>query len=235
MLLSLLLACGPDVDAPAPLDEGSAAAKAASWTPCVVDVPCRIMPLGDSITDGYNVPGGYRIRLERLMVDAGVDYDFVGSLANGPATLVDQNHEGHPSWRTDQIQWILSDRLATYDPDVVLVHIGTNDIYGSDPHGAPGRLDAIIGSILGADADRVVIVAAIVPIAWSSGDLVADWYNGEVEEIAARYAAEGYPVHFVDMHSALSKRDLADGVHPTARGYAKMADAWWGALEPLVP
>lgn len=26
--------------------------------------PIRIMPLGDSITDGYNVPGGYRIDLE---------------------------------------------------------------------------------------------------------------------------------------------------------------------------
>ncbi|MET1073917.1 MAG: hypothetical protein ABWY11_14825, partial [Umezawaea sp.] len=55
----------------------------------------RVMPLGDSITDGYNVPGGYRINLWQRMAAAGQTVDFVGSGVNGPAALGDHDHEGH--------------------------------------------------------------------------------------------------------------------------------------------
>ena len=55
----------------------------------------RIMPLGDSITHGATVPGGYRIRLWDRFVTHGAAVDLVGSQINGPVTL-DGNHEGHP-------------------------------------------------------------------------------------------------------------------------------------------
>lgn len=57
----------------------------------------RVMPLGDSITDGVDVPGGYRIKLWQLMVAGGYTVDFVGSRSNGPAELFDHDHEGHPA------------------------------------------------------------------------------------------------------------------------------------------
>ncbi len=38
----------------------------------------RVMPLGDSITDGFNVPGGYRIGLWQRLVGGGYTVDFVG-------------------------------------------------------------------------------------------------------------------------------------------------------------
>src|SRR6266487_3353076 len=63
----------------------------------------RVMPLGDSITDGIQVPGGYRIRLRQRMVAAGFRVDYVGTLFNGPSNLGDHDHEGHPGWRIDQI------------------------------------------------------------------------------------------------------------------------------------
>ena len=40
------------------------------------------MPLGDSITDGANVPGGYRVDLEDDLLSGGIAFDFVGSLSN---------------------------------------------------------------------------------------------------------------------------------------------------------
>lgn len=70
--------------------------------PSVAAAPVRVMPLGDSITDGYNVPGGYRIELEDLLVSRGQPVDFVGSLSNGPASLADRDHEGHSGWRIDR-------------------------------------------------------------------------------------------------------------------------------------
>ncbi|MBS2964878.1 GDSL family lipase, partial [Actinocrinis puniceicyclus] len=63
----------------------------------------RVMPLGDSITDGNQTPGGYRIGLWQRFVSAGYKVDFVGSLFNGPSTLGDHDHEGHSGWRIDQI------------------------------------------------------------------------------------------------------------------------------------
>jgi len=56
------------------------------------------MPLGDSITDGMNVAGGYRIKLWESIKSAGANVDFVGSMSNGPASLTDKNHEGHSVW-----------------------------------------------------------------------------------------------------------------------------------------
>ncbi|MGW5448506.1 hypothetical protein [Streptomyces asiaticus] len=35
------------------------------------------------------------------------------------------------------------------------------------------------------------------------------------------------------MYSALTPADLADGVHPNAGGYDKMADVWWRALRSV--
>lgn len=56
----------------------------------------RVMPLGDSITEGTQVPGGYRIGLWQRLSAAGYRVDFVGTQFNGPATLGDHDHEGHP-------------------------------------------------------------------------------------------------------------------------------------------
>ena len=40
----------------------------------------KIMPLGDSITDGYDVPGGYRTALWQKLTERGYILDFVGSM-----------------------------------------------------------------------------------------------------------------------------------------------------------
>ncbi|MET8161545.1 SGNH hydrolase, partial [Sphaerisporangium sp. NPDC005289] len=63
----------------------------------------RVMPLGDSITEGTQVPGGYRIGLWQRLASGRYTIDFVGSQFNGPGNLGDHDHEGHPGWRIDQI------------------------------------------------------------------------------------------------------------------------------------
>jgi hypothetical protein len=51
----------------------------------------RVMPLGDSITDGFTVPGGYRVDLWQKIVASGRTIDFVGSQSNGPGNLGDRD------------------------------------------------------------------------------------------------------------------------------------------------
>ena len=74
----------------------------------------RVMPLGDSITEGTQVPGGYRIGLWQRLAAGGYRVDFVGSQSNGPASLGDHDHEGHPGWRIDQIDANIVGWLSTY-------------------------------------------------------------------------------------------------------------------------
>ena len=45
----------------------------------VTQADFTIMPLGDSITDGYTVPGGYRTRLFTGLHKAGFAFTFVGT------------------------------------------------------------------------------------------------------------------------------------------------------------
>ena len=60
----------------------------------------KVMPLGDSITDGITVPGAYRTGLWQRFAGGGYKVDFVGSLSGGPSNLGDHDHEGHSGWRS---------------------------------------------------------------------------------------------------------------------------------------
>jgi lysophospholipase L1-like esterase len=65
------------------------------------------------------------------------------------------------------------------------------------------------------------------------GDSITDGYEvpgGYRDSLWRSLESDGYPVDFIDMHSALSTSDLADGVHPNAQGYTKMAARWYAAL-----
>ena len=61
---------------------GSGGGGGGAFHACPTDgTVCRIMPFGDSITDGYNgdTPGGYRVELFKVAHQAGKNITFVGS------------------------------------------------------------------------------------------------------------------------------------------------------------
>jgi lysophospholipase L1-like esterase len=194
----------------------------------------RIMPLGDSITYGTGTPGGYRIGLWRRLAAGKYTNDFVGSQSNGPASLWDHDHEGHPGWRIDQIDANVVGWLRTYKPHTVLLHIGTNDILQSyNVSTAPNRLSALIDHITATSPSTEVFVAQIIPLGWSSGDARVQTFNSAIPAIVKSKANSGKHVHLVNMHSALTAADLTDSVHPTAAGYDKMAAVWYSALRSV--
>ncbi|BCJ47864.1 lipase [Actinoplanes ianthinogenes] len=204
----------------------SAAAQAAESNGGV-----RVMPLGDSITDGYNVPGGYRIGLWQRLAGNGTLTDFVGSGSNGPAGLGDHDHEGHSGWRIDQLDANIVGWIRQADPRTVLLHIGTNDIgQNHDVANAPARLSALIDKIR-ANAPQVqLFVAQITPTANAANEQKTQTFNAALPGIVAQ---KGPLTHLVDMHSALTTADLADGLHPNAGGYDKMAARWFAALQSV--
>ncbi|NUS85485.1 MAG: SGNH hydrolase [Streptomyces sp.] len=203
-------------------------AHAATSAPAAPRAGVRIMPLGDSITDGYNVPGGYRVGLWQKFVAGGRSVDFVGSQSNGPSSLGDRDHEGHSGWTIGQIDSNVVNWLRTYTPRTVLLHIGTNDMYGSDPAGAPARLSTLLDHITATSPNTDVFVSTIIPISFA--DSTVRTFNATIPGIVQSKVNAGKRVHLVDMYRALTTADLADGVHPNAGGYSKMANVWYNAL-----
>ncbi|WP_061295282.1 ricin-type beta-trefoil lectin domain protein [Herbidospora cretacea] len=175
----------------------------------------RVMPPGDPVTDGFNVPGGYRVNLWQRLVQAGQTVDFVGSGCNGPAGLGDHDHEGHSGWRIDQI----AGRLRTYTPRTILLHIGTNDMGRQfQVPAAPARLSALIARIRANAPQAELFVAQITPSADPAFNARIQAFNAAVPGIVAQ---KGPLTH------------LADGLHPNQTGYDKMAARWWTALQSV--
>lgn len=192
--------------------------------------PLRIMPLGDSITEGLQVSGGYRPLLWSLAQAAGVPIDFVGSRQGGPPSLPDRDHEGHGGEPIEGISRGVESWLKTYKPDIVLLHIGTNNIWRLDelPLQAPKRLSFLIDQITAAAPTAQVYVAGIIP----SGlyETQVEQLNRAVPAIVASKVSQGKNVRFVDQHKGFTQRDLIDGIHPTTSGYLKLAEKWWAAM-----
>jgi hypothetical protein len=195
--------------------------------------PIKIMPLGDSITYGEGILGygGYRNLLGALLESDGILFDFVGSQQSGEESLSDADNEGHPGWRISNIQEGIDTEgwLETYQPDIILLHIGSNDLrYGNSAY-APGKLSALLDDILSRLPEARVIVARIIRTRWGS-DSKHVYYNNAIPEIVA---SKGSQVSMVDMQDVLAKGDFTTLYHPSPRGYDKMAHAWRDAILSL--
>lgn len=135
----------------------------------------RIMPLGDSITHGATVAGGYRIRLWDHFVSDRRLVDFVGSQMNGPPTI-DGDHEGHPGKSIQFMREEVRDWLYAGRPHIVLLMVGTNDVLYPEAHnyaGAAARLDALVGQITYIAPTTELLVAS-VPTLQDALDLIGN-------------------------------------------------------------
>jgi lysophospholipase L1-like esterase len=198
----------------------------------------RIMPLGDSITRGSGSTGinGYRRPLYLQLVADGHWIDFVGGEENGSFDF-DRQHEGHSGWVADGgIQSSIADNvynfLTAHPADIILLHIGTNDVqYG---HPDPADVETILNEIRGKSTDIHVVLALIINQETYSPETTL--YNNQVRDLALERIAMGYALSLVDMESALTyPDDLADSLHPNNSGYAKMAEVWLDALTEILP
>jgi lysophospholipase L1-like esterase len=190
-------------------------------------VALRLEPLGDSITYGSrsSTGNGYRGPLWNELTAEGYPLDFVGPVLEG--TMADSSNEGHPGWQINALQGIVGGSLATYQPNVVTLMAGTNDlIQNDDVADAPARLSALIDQITAGDPGVTVLVANL--IVSTNANVVADRaaFNAALPGIIQSKQAAGEHVALVDM-SALTTADLvSDGIHPDDTGYQLMADAW---------
>ncbi|WP_339383370.1 GDSL-type esterase/lipase family protein, partial [Oculatella sp. LEGE 06141] len=193
------------------------------------------MPLGDSNTRGKDWdPAGYRDNLWNQLKSSGFDVDFVGSQKEGPSTI-DRDHEGHGGWRIDEIANNVDSWLTSYQPDVIMLMIGTNDVLQDyQLSTAIDRLNNLIDKIVAKVPNAYLLVGSIPPIDRPLDQQQVLEYNAQIPGLVSSKASQGKKVKFVDIFKELTFSDLSsDDIHPTASGYAKIADVWYDALLPL--
>ncbi|MEY2930255.1 MAG: hypothetical protein RL033_1004 [Pseudomonadota bacterium] len=224
----------------------------AAFNPCPTDgSPCKIMPLGDSITDGVGSQagggGGYRVELFRQAVADGHDITFVGTRpANGPNMVAGQtfprNHEGLSG---DSIQGT-ANRAATAvpstTPDIILLHIGTNNLGGNGvPQEVPGQLASLVDQIIEDAPDALLVVAQLIPTTQAQRTQNTQAYNATIPALVQSRAAQGKHVVLVDMFDAFTNNPggvnplMNDFLHPNVAGYVVMAQTWYDAIESVLP
>ena len=216
----------------------------------------KIMPLGDSITQGQSSGEpdtdrqiSYRKALWDKLISGDYDVDFVGSLNSGSDILGFEaaDHEGHNGFTADQIRDEVFDWLQLNFPDVVLLHVGTNDISGPQPvPDIVSEVEDILDEIFIYSPEMTVILARIINrVTFSQktndfNNLLPGMVNGHPYKNR---------IKIVDMEvgAGMDYRiwptgDMNDDIHPyqdpvssETPGYDKMADVWFSALQQVLP
>ncbi len=197
----------------------------------------KLMPLGDSITAGYpKSNGGYRIPLRQLLSTNGYKYHFVGSQNIHDPAGVDLKHEGHDGWKIAQINSIISSSLKRYEPDLILLMIGTNDM-NSDALKAKYYIASdyktLLNHIFLIKPSVKVIVSPIIYNRIIS-DEDTNTFNNALKSLVASLASQGYHITFAaSMSAQIPKAGLPDAIHPSDALYAKMAQVWMYYIQAI--
>jgi lysophospholipase L1-like esterase len=224
------------------------------YDPCPVNGdPCRVMPLGDSITDGVGSShaAGYRLELFRLSLENQKQLTFVGSHESGPTSVNNvafpRKQEGHSGWTIDDgggrsgLYPKIQSFLAATPPHIITLMIGTNDIDLSlDVGNAPKRLGLLLDRIVQYAPDALIVLAQMVPTTDSTENQAVMAYNAAMPALVKARADAGQHVILVDMYGAFTQNPsfaaayMNDKLHPKDAGYVVMANTWWAALAPLL-
>jgi lysophospholipase L1-like esterase len=243
--------------------------------PAMGQTALKILPLGNSMTEGWmngqEDPGyriAYRKNLKALLTAAGYNIDFVGSQSYGCLdNFADCQCGGIDGTRDQYLETMLltgydqrwgnqetpGPYLDAFNPDIILLSIGTNDITHDGTADEPdaianqrvsGILDQVDAYETRAHKQVVVFLALIINrrrLADGSEaprTYTTSLWNNTIKAMALQRIANGDKIVIVDMeHDAgfdyryIPSGDMyyndPEGLHPSPSGYAKMANLWY--------
>src|SRR5258707_2216994 len=204
-----------------------------------VTLPVKIMPLGDSITGS---PGCWRALLWTNLVNAGytgfTDIHFVGTQPpQGCGIPYDGNNEGHGGALATNIVSLneLPGWLSATNPDIVLMHLGTNDVWSNiATNTILAAYTTLIGQMRANNPNMKILVAQIIPMNPSGCSNCAQGVinlDAAIPAWTASITAAQSPVIAVDQWTGFNDAtDTVDGVHPNDTGNQKIAARWFTPL-----
>ena len=207
----------------------------------------RIMAVGDSITHGVAGAKSYRQPLIDLLKASGCEFEMVGSMTtNLPDTGFDSPHEAYAGHRTDAFltgrqssvgnNEGISASMMQFQPDLILLKIGTNDIsQNRDINNTVANVDQIVALIFDAEPESRVVVSTVVPYFRSTDpdDPVNVGLDAFSEALKAWFIQASHPrVYLVDIREGFTTDMLLpDLVHPGDTGDAFIAARFFQSFE----
>ena len=189
----------------------------------------RVACIGNSITDGFGIGmapvKGYPAVLQKKLGD-GYQVKNFGVSARTMMNKGDLPYMNELAWRDAQ----------AFNPNIVIVKLGTNDskthnwVHGADEFRQ--SMQAMIDTLKALPSKPKIYLCSPIPAfkdSWTINDSVI--VNGEMPII--KKLAKKNKCQFVDLHTSYTYGDmmLNDGIHPNAKGAAKMADIIFDAIE----
>lgn len=198
-----------------------------------------------------NTPGSfrsYRGRLYQLLINAGIDVDFVGTSYMMPAIGGDPDHDGYggayigPGGNSNNL-W---DRLpvvlgSSVDPDIIIMAFGWNSVY-NEPGEAASKYQGIVNQVSAVKPAAKLMLATLSPQrgetqAQSNGSVPSFQSLNDVARSMANASANDN-LFVADFASAsFSYADYWDVIHWSQSGADRAAQIIFDALMagPLKP
>ena len=189
----------------------------------------RVACIGNSITDGYGIGmspvNGYPAVLQKKLGEGYLVKNF-GVSARTMMNKGDLPYMNELAWRDAQ----------AFNPNIVVIKLGTNDskthnwVHGADEFRQ--SMQAMIDTLKALPSKPKIYLCSPIPAfkdSWTINDSVI--VNGEMPII--KKLAKKNKCQFIDLHTSYTYGDmmLNDGIHPNAKGAAKMADIIFDAIE----
>lgn len=222
----------------------------------------NILCLGNSITNGTSIYNSYRRALWQMLKRDNYNIDLIGSWnkhhmgGEVPDPDFDTDHEGHSGWNFadifhppswDSARGNVNDWLKSYNPDIVLLELGTNDVFQCRPiEDMRKDLEALV-NLLRKKNERVkIFIAQIPPLGkrWASEKLCGNditygqatlELNKVLAEFCTAHNSKASPVVVVDQYSGLDpSSEMYDDIHPNEAGEKKMAAKWFESIHKYI-
>ena len=180
--------------------------------------PVAIVALGDSLTAGYQLPPGdaFPVKLQAALKAKGLDVTVENAGVSGDTS----------TGGLERLDWAVGDGV-----DAVILELGANDaLRGIDPAVTRRNLDEIL-TRLKARGIAVLLTGMLAPP--NMGPQFAAAFNPIFPELAAKHGVLFDPF-FLEGVAAVRDLNLADGMHPNARGVDAIVARILPKVEELV-
>ncbi|KAK5134235.1 hypothetical protein LTR08_006778 [Meristemomyces frigidus] len=200
-------------------------------------IKLKIMPLGASIVWGVDSTdhNGFREHLRDLVeANHGNKVTYVGTRFHG--NMTNNACEAYPG---DTIGEVMDRSMSSgafdYLPNVLLIHVGTNDCTPDldiGPSTAAAKFGDLLASIKSKVPDALVLASTLIKNLDRGVDERIVKFNALLPAVVKNATDGGQKVTLVDMHDAVPKSDIntTDYTHPNDAGYAIMARVWYEGL-----
>ncbi len=219
----------------------------------------NILCLGNSITNGTGKYNSYRRDLWQMLHKANYNFDFIGSWDKHhmggavPIPDFDMDHEGHSGWTFedmfhppdwDSTRGNINVWLQQYVPDIVLIELGTNDVFHCrKTKDIIKDLGSLVETLRNKNNRVKIFVAQIPPLGaqWAPKKLCGNdtTYNSRILELNNAIAVfvkennnDRSRITKVDQFSHVDPATMMyDDIHPNDTGEKIMAERWFNAIQ----